>query len=100
LKIKEWRPRLQMVKNAAYAWRQMLFFLSVAPAGMRESFLARADSHLGEQSTEFQTRFRPALMGVARALHGLTCEALPSPDEPAGARCFLGWTTERHWLLG
>jgi hypothetical protein len=98
-KIDGWQPRLRTVKNSAYAWRQMVFFLTVAPAGAVDSFLARADDHLEKQAPEFRDRFRPALGGLARAARGLPTEAPSTPQQPGGARRFLGWTTERHWLL-
>lgn len=28
---REWRPRLRRLKQAAYAWRQMVFFLALLP---------------------------------------------------------------------
>ena len=31
MKIDRWHARLIMVKNTAYAWRQMIFFLSLLP---------------------------------------------------------------------
>jgi hypothetical protein len=94
-----WKAQLHTVKNSAYAWRQMIFFLSLAPAGTVDSFLPRAAGLLREQAPEFQARFRPALAGLTRAAHGLPVEAPATPEEPGGARRFLGWTTDRHWLL-
>jgi hypothetical protein len=84
-----WQTRLRAVKNAAYAWRQMVFFLSVAPAGASESFLRRAESQLRETPDAFRERFRPALDGLARAIAG------SDPGRP-----FLGWCAGRHWLMG
>jgi hypothetical protein len=98
-KIDAWQARLRMIKNTAYAWRQMVFFLALAPAGSVESFLSRADKHLREQSLEFQVRFQPALEGLDRAARGLPTEAPSTPERPGGTRRFLGWTMERHWLL-
>jgi hypothetical protein len=95
-----WKSRLQAVKNAAYAWRQMVFFLTVAPEGTVESFLAKARERLSQQPETFQMRLAPALAGLARAARGLPVEAAASPEEPHGARRFLGWTTGKHWLLG
>lgn len=90
-----WKARLQMVKNAAYAWRQMIFFLSLLPEDSARAFLTWAAEHLGKQREDVQARFGPALRGFARALDGL------SPESPADdARRFLGWTTTgTHWLL-
>lgn len=85
-----WQARLQNVKNAAYAWRQMVFFLSVAPAGVAERFLTASAGRLHEQPREFQELFRPAVDGLAQAAQGAPI---------SGDQRFLGWTTERHWLL-
>lgn len=94
-----WKARLRAVKNAAYAWRQMVFFLSLAPASSVESFLVAADTRLAEQTIGFRERFRPALAGLARAARGLQTETNVGPGEPGGARRFLGWTTGKHWLM-
>jgi hypothetical protein len=97
-KCPAWRPQLRAVKNAAYAWRQMVFFLAVAPAEAAGAFLGRAEALLREQPPELQGRLRPALVGLARAARGLPVEA-PAPEEEEGRR-FLGWATGRHWLMG
>jgi hypothetical protein len=88
--------RLRGVKNAAYAWRQMIFFLSLAPAAAVEDFLVWAGEHLAKQSPAFQERFRPALDGLARAARGAS---LDTPEEVSSARRFLGWTVGKHWLF-
>jgi len=94
-----WKTRLRAVKNAAYAWRQMVFFATVAPAGSVDSFLAAARERLRGEPTAIQERIGAALAGVARAAQGLPVEAGPSPEEPHGSRRFLGWSTGKHWLL-
>lgn len=77
----DWRLRLHMVKNTAYAWRQMIFFLSLAPPLEVEEFLHWATAHLQAQPQEFQQRFSPTLAGLSRAAAGAS---------PGAAR-FLGW---------
>jgi hypothetical protein len=86
-----WHTRLITLKNTAYAWRQMIFFLALLPSIQVQIFLSWADEHLNEQGMAFQTRFRPALRGLALAAEGRP------PDEQA--RRFLGWSKKRHWLL-
>jgi hypothetical protein len=90
----KWHALLIMLKNTAYAWRQMVVYLSLVPASEVDQFLAWAHGHLSEQPAEFQLRFRPAIEGLRRAAAG------QSPEEGTIARRFLGWTKERHWLLG
>jgi hypothetical protein len=90
-KIDPWKARLQMVKNTAYGWRQMVFFLALLPADAVEEFLGWASDHLAQQRPEYQMRFRPALEGLSRSARG---------QPIAEGTCqFLGWTTQKHWLL-
>lgn len=93
--IRKNHARLIMVKNTAYAWRQMIFFLSLASDDDRRGFLAWAGEHLNKQSEEFRQRFRPAMIGLELALTGGSIEA----GSASGARRFLGWSKEPHWLL-
>ncbi|MEK6236361.1 MAG: hypothetical protein N2C14_16765, partial [Planctomycetales bacterium] len=80
--------RLIMRKNTAYAWRQMIFYLSlVTPEQLRE-FARWADEHLSEQTPEFQERFQPTWNGLLLAMDG------HSPESPPEARRFLGWTAK------
>lgn len=91
--MKDWRPRLHMVKNTAYAWRQMLFFLSLMPATELPAFMAWAEAHLVEQHADFLARFAPVFAGLERAVRGET------PDKPPRSRRFLGWAADQRWLL-
>jgi uncharacterized protein YhjY with autotransporter beta-barrel domain len=84
-----------MVKNTAYAWRQMIFFLSLTSDGDSREFLSWAEEHLHNQSDEFQQRFQPAIIGLKLAVAGGSVEA----DSATGARRFLGWSKEPHGLL-
>jgi hypothetical protein len=97
MKIAEWHARLTMVKNAAYAWRQMVFFLALLPEHSVTEFLVWAEQHLDSQSEDFRNRFRPALTGLRLAAAGASVDSEPAGHE--GARRFLGWSKERHWLL-
>ncbi len=94
-----WKARLQAVKNSAYAWRQMVFFLTVAPEGTVETFLTAAAARLAREPESVRARLEPALAGLARAARGMPVEAPPSDDVPSGARRLLGWTTGEHWML-
>jgi hypothetical protein len=91
-RIVGWRPRLHMIKNSAYAWRQMVFFLSLLPRSDAAELLLWAEAELELQPAELQARFRPALTGLVRAFDG------ESPDDPPAARRFLGWVDNR-WLV-
>ena len=94
------RPsQLRMIKNTAYAWRQMIFYLSLLDPIEQAGFSSWGGEILGQQPGDIPKRFEPALAGLKRAIDG-------RPPEPAFAairspqpRIFLGWTTDRHWLL-
>ncbi len=93
MKIDRWHARLIMVKNTAYAWRQMVFFLSLAPSGEMHDFLAWAEQHLSRQAEAFQEKFHPVLTGLLLASSGC------APDSQSGGQRFLGWSKSKHWLL-
>lgn len=93
LKMHRRHARLIMLKNTAYAWRQMVFFLALLADRDVEDFLQWAEAHLHEQGEEFRKRFRPALKGLVLAADG------HSIDGDSDARRFLGWSKTKHWLL-
>ncbi|MBN9415133.1 hypothetical protein ABS71_16260 [bacterium SCN 62-11] len=79
-----WHDQLLTIKNCAYAWRQMIFFLSVGPQG---NFFEWAGDHLSRQPEAFQSRFQPAWSGLLQAREGQPAE------QP-----LLGWSQGKHWL--
>ncbi len=97
VKTDSWHAGLIQIKNGAYAWRQMIFFLSLIPADELKTFLSWAESYFNGQPAKFRLRFRPAMEGLVLAARGIS----PGSDIAfqAGARRFLGWSNERHWLL-
>ncbi|WP_409186766.1 hypothetical protein F9C11_22000 [Amycolatopsis sp. VS8301801F10] len=86
---------LQGVKNAAYAWRQALFFLSFCDLDTQRALLGQ----LAEQVTRagLTERFAPAVTGLAHVVEG--GRFTPEGRTDDGGRRFLGWTTGRHWCL-
>jgi len=96
MKIDLRHARLVMMKNTAYAWRQMIFYLSLLPAAEVAGFLAWAGEHLENQTPEFRDRFRPALNGLLLVAEG---GSLDDRSEKRDARRFLGWSKKQHWLL-
>ncbi|MFB9927598.1 hypothetical protein ACFORO_20325 [Amycolatopsis halotolerans] len=87
---------LQAIKNAAYAWRQALFFLSFCDADTQRATVGQ----LAEQVTRagLAERFTPAVTGLAHVVEGGWFTPGGQVDSAAGRR-FLGWTTGRHWCL-
>jgi len=70
LKSADWRSRLHTVKNTAFAWRQMVFFLSLASKAVTDEFLAWAESHFTAQRQSLQSCFRPALSWCSPVCRG------------------------------
>jgi hypothetical protein len=94
-----WRHRLHRIKNAAYAWRQMVFFLSWMNLSAQAAFLDWAEEQVGQVAPEVSGRFAPALHGLRLAQQGETT-ALTPDGRLATDACLVGWTTGRHWLMG
>jgi hypothetical protein len=80
------RP-LGTIKNAAYAWRQMLVFLSLSAS----PFIEYALQKLSEQPSTVRERLDPALLGLMAVMDG-------GRATDGESRRFLGWTTTRHWM--
>ena len=86
---------LTRLKNTAYAWRQLIFFLSFTHDAATFPPWARAQlARL--PSAALRARFEPALRGLELAIAGIpsTSRAFAA----SGGRVFTGWATERHWL--
>lgn len=94
------RP-LATVKDAAYAWRQTLFFLSMAAESEHDRFARWTDEHLGGRPGHTIARLVPVAAGLKHVLAGNTL----GPDTAAvdtgaeSGRLFLGWATDGHWML-
>ncbi|MBM0224746.1 hypothetical protein [Micromonospora sp. ATA51] len=63
------RP-LGTVKNTAYAWRQMLFFLSLSSWEEQTAFPAYAEQWLATQPDHVRTRLAPAVTGLVHVISG------------------------------
>ncbi|TCO23228.1 hypothetical protein EV652_10951 [Kribbella steppae] len=86
-----WVSGLQTIKNAAYAWRQAIFFLSFCePAVQRES-LAR----LRDRAAVLGPRFAPAVDGLEAVIEGGRFDG--SGRMSGGGRRLLGWSVGPHW---
>ncbi|WP_067816717.1 hypothetical protein [Actinomadura kijaniata] len=79
------RP-LGTVKDAAYAWRQTVFFLTMAGT----SDFAWLREEAGRHPAHVRERLGPVLGGLREAATG---ERVP------GARRFTGWAAGGHWML-
>ncbi|WAM24354.1 hypothetical protein [Myxococcus sp. NMCA1] len=91
-KAPHYQHRLRNVKNAAYAWRQMVFFLSLLSPSEQEDFGHWAQQRLAAQPRRIAEPFAPVL---TRLLAVIEEQAWPLPG-----RVFFGWAVGSHWLLG
>lgn len=94
-----YRAQLQAVKNAAYAWRQALYFLSVCPPNAHAEALARLRDQVQAAGAGLQARSGPAVDGLAYVIAGGAFDATGLAPDPGGGRRFLGWTVGPHWIL-
>jgi hypothetical protein len=92
------RQQLQRLKNSAYAWRQMMFFLALAPPHELSSFIHWAEEHLASHPEEFRERLEPALLGLRHIESGARFNSDGSAEDGRAQR-FLGWTVGQHWFL-
>ncbi|MEV4923340.1 hypothetical protein [Streptomyces roseoverticillatus] len=90
------RP-LPMIKDTAYAWRQMLFHLSLCPADEQAAVLARVGDETARQPDHVAARLAPALAGLRLVAAGGAFD-MDGTADGGRARRFLGWATERHWM--
>jgi hypothetical protein len=91
--------RLREVKNAAYAWRQAIYFLSLCDHRAQAEALAQLRGHLQAAGEDLQVRFGPAVNGLAHIIVGGRFDNSGRAPQPAAGRRFLGWATGSHWVL-
>jgi len=84
---------LHHIKNAAYAWRQMVFLLSLRESEL-PAFLTEAHALLNQQSHAFSQAFRPALQGLQMAATKPQVWLANSELAP-----FLGWKDTQRWRV-
>ena len=93
LKGGAWHAELHRIKNAAYAWRQMVFLLSLCESEL-PAFLTQAHAVLNQQPAAFAQVFRPALQGLQMAV--TTPQIWLASPEPVP---FLGWKDTQRWRM-
>jgi hypothetical protein len=97
LKFTHPHARLIQLKNSAYAWRQMLFFLALLPTEQLEPAINELETYFYQQPIEFTKRFQPAMIGLKFAINGISIDSKEATR--ANAKRFLGWTNTNHWLF-
>lgn len=84
------RP-LAAIKDAAYAWRQMLFHLSLCRPAAQSRVIAQLDEEAARHPAHVAARLAPALTGLRQVAAGGTAGS-------GTGRRLLGWTTADHWM--
>ncbi|KUN58274.1 hypothetical protein AQJ46_43535 [Streptomyces canus] len=90
------RP-LSTIKDAAYAWRQMVFFLSLCPPEEQRRFIVGLGAETARHPSHVEPRLAPALTGLALVAEGGTFGGDGTADA-CRSRRFLGWSTDGHWM--
>jgi len=89
------RP-LPTIKDIAYAWRNVIFYLAVPGATDPGPVLDEFEAALLESPPAVRDRLIPAVAGLRHIAEGGRFAA--DGTTVAGGRRLLGWTTTRHWL--
>lgn len=84
------RP-LGMIKDAAYAWRQMVFHLALCTPDEQRHTVERLTEAMARQPWHVAGRLAPALTGLRQVMAG-------DPADAGTGRRLLGWSTGRHWF--
>jgi len=95
-RLSDWRAELKSIKNCAYAWRQMLFYISLCSEEEQRQFLNWTDEHFSKQPDEFRQRFAPAMQGLKDIMNGDEFDS--QGHLTSGGQRFTGWSTKRHFL--
>jgi hypothetical protein len=86
---------LRAIKDAAYAWRQTLFFLTHCTSAEQRELAYWMERRTGHLPVHAQHRLRPVLAGLWHELDDPNLD-----DTPEGsARWFFGWNANGHWML-
>lgn len=83
------RLQLQMLKNTAYAWRQMIAFLSELDTAAQTAAFQEIEAIFEGQTYAFRNRFDPAMLGLREAMQDI-------PLSRRKGRVFLGWSAGHH----
>ncbi len=98
LTLRDWRAQLHMLKNTAYAWRQLLFYVALLPRAEQDAFVQWSTQRLSQQRPQFRQRFEPVVAGLRAVVAGETFDAHGVHAASGGKRLY-GWTVGTHWLL-
>ncbi|MFI0354839.1 transcriptional regulator [Actinomadura sp. 9N407] len=92
------RP-LGTIKDAAYAWRQAVFFLALCGLRDQIAVIAWMRDEAERRPRHVAERLEPVLDGLRHVLVGGSLDE-DGALEAHRTRRFLGWDTGRHWMHG
>ena len=96
----DFKSQLQAVKNAAYAWRQGIFFLSFCAPEVQWRVVDETAVEIARAANKgWAERFMPALFGLRHVLGGGRFAADGHGPGPELAVRFLGWSVGKHWVF-
>jgi hypothetical protein len=87
---------LGKVKDAAYAWRQMVFFASKMDAQGQRKFVAGLQRALETQPAPVIKGMTPVVAGLAAVIDGDAFNVNGLTEN--GGRRLTGWATNGHWM--
>ncbi|GAA4619316.1 hypothetical protein GCM10023195_87230 [Actinoallomurus liliacearum] len=88
------RRSLGVIKDAAYAWRQVVFFLSLCGLEDQITVIAGIQEEVRRHPEHVVRRLAPVLAGLRHVLVGGGLDDGSAPN----ARRFTGWSTTGHWM--
>lgn len=91
------KPILPTIKDTAYAWRQMLFHLSLCEDAERAAVLEWIEADIVPRPLLVPVRRAPALAGLRLVAAGGSFGA-DGTGERGRARRLLGWSADEHWM--
>ncbi|MBC6456766.1 hypothetical protein [Actinomadura sp. HBU206391] len=87
------RP-LGIIKDAAYAWRQMLFYMALCGLEDQITLTAWIQDEAKRHPEHAVRRLAPVLAGLRHVLVGGRLDGGGAPE----TRPFLGWSSDGHWM--
>lgn len=91
------RRALRFAKDAAYAWRQMMFFLSQLSVDQQRAFLSAMPNTTARHAAFVADALQPAVCGLEAVMQGARFGSDGTVDR--NGRLLLGWSTGEHWLV-